>query len=278
MKTQSVVAEPVVFERTYNAPIAKVWKAITSKEDMKHWYFDIAEFKPEVGFEFSFVGGEEGGEQYVHLCKVLEVIPQKRLKYSWRYQGYEGNSFVTWELFSEGKSKTRVKLTHEGLETFPKTKDFARECFVEGWTSLIGAMLLDYVEVTDLVKTIEINAPVEQVWQMLVTLEAVTNWAQSFSEGTVVESDFQEGSPIVWKNHKGEIGASGVVSERIENQKLVFYYVDGEETYTEEFELTSKDGKTVLTAKSGPLARLWAKVHDPQWDKALRKIAEGVEK
>src|SRR5580658_6376786 len=30
---------PLVIERTFNAPIAAVWKAITNKEDMNHWYF-----------------------------------------------------------------------------------------------------------------------------------------------------------------------------------------------------------------------------------------------
>jgi uncharacterized protein YndB with AHSA1/START domain len=44
--------DPFVIERTYNAPIAKVWKALTDKNDMKQWYFDLSEFKPEVGFEF----------------------------------------------------------------------------------------------------------------------------------------------------------------------------------------------------------------------------------
>ena len=60
---------------------------------------------------------------------------------SWRYYGYEGNSFVTFELFAEG-GKTRLKLTHEGIETFPASNpDFARESFMNGWTFLIGPSL-----------------------------------------------------------------------------------------------------------------------------------------
>lgn len=38
-------SEPVVIERTFDIPIQKVWKAITDKEQMKHWYFDLAELK-----------------------------------------------------------------------------------------------------------------------------------------------------------------------------------------------------------------------------------------
>jgi hypothetical protein len=41
--------------------------------------------------------------------------------------------------------KTRLKLTHEGLETFPKTAAFARENFEAGWTS-IASELKQFVE------------------------------------------------------------------------------------------------------------------------------------
>jgi uncharacterized protein YndB with AHSA1/START domain len=137
--------EPFVIERVFEAPISKVWKAITDKEDMKHWYFDLKEFKPEVGFEFQFYGGP-ADKQYLHLCKVTEVVVGKRITYSWRYDGYAGNSFVTFELFEEG-SKTRIKLTHRGLETFPKDNtDLANENFAEGWTQLIGTSLKSYLE------------------------------------------------------------------------------------------------------------------------------------
>jgi uncharacterized protein YndB with AHSA1/START domain len=136
--------EPFVIERTLNAPAAKVWEAITDKEQMKQWYFDIAEFKPEVGFEFQFEGSNED-RRYMHLCKITEVVPGKKLQYSWRYEGHEGNSFVTFELFDEG-DKTRLKLTHEGLETFPPTPDFAKQNFVQGWTEIIGTNIKKFVE------------------------------------------------------------------------------------------------------------------------------------
>jgi len=137
--------EPFVIERTYNAPVATVWKAISNNDDMQHWYFKLAEFKPEVGFEFRFSGGSKE-KTYEHICKVTEVIPGKKLSYSWRYEGYEGNSCVTWELFEEG-DQTRLKLTHEGLETFPQNNpDFAVASFAAGWTHITGVSLKGYVE------------------------------------------------------------------------------------------------------------------------------------
>jgi len=137
-------AEPFLIERTYNAPVELVWKALTEKDRIKQWAFDFSDFKPEVGFEFSFIGGKDG--TFIHLSKVVEVIPQKKLSYTWRYQGYVGDSVITFELFAEG-DKTRIKLTHEGIENIAiNGSDFSKENFSMGWTAIIGTNLKDYVE------------------------------------------------------------------------------------------------------------------------------------
>lgn len=136
--------EPFVIERIYAAPVALVWRAITNREDMAKWYFNMQEFKPEVGLEFQF-SVEHNGKTFVHLCRVTEVVTGKKIAYTWRYAGHPGDSLVTFELFDEG-GKTRLKLTHAGLETFPPTADFSRENFARGWTSLIGDSLKQFVE------------------------------------------------------------------------------------------------------------------------------------
>ena len=40
-------AQPVQLETTFNLPILRVWKALTDKDEMKHWYFNLPEFKAE---------------------------------------------------------------------------------------------------------------------------------------------------------------------------------------------------------------------------------------
>ena len=137
--------QPIFLERLLNAPISKVWEAITNKDEMKKWYFDLPEFKAEIGFTFQFLGGEETGTQYLHLCEVTEVIMGKKLTYSWRYDGYKGNSFVTFELFEQG-NKTLLQLTHKGVDTFdPAEPDFAKNNFVQGWTHIINTALVNYL-------------------------------------------------------------------------------------------------------------------------------------
>ncbi len=136
---------PIIVERTFNVPAEKVWKAITDKDEMKKWYFDLKEFRPEPGFEFRFSGGPSEDKQYLHICKITEVIPGRKLSHSWRYDGYEGISYVTFELIPEG-DKTRLKLTHRGLETFPENNpDFAKENFAAGWQEIIGSNLKNYL-------------------------------------------------------------------------------------------------------------------------------------
>ena len=140
--------EPIVIERTFDVKSSVIWKALTDQNEMKKWYFDIADFKPEVGHEFEFTGiGEDGVTAYVHLCQVKEVIEGKKLSYSWRYKGYEGNSLLTFELFDEG-SKTTLILTHTGLESFQEHlyPVFAKKNFVQGWTYFMEEGLPKYLD------------------------------------------------------------------------------------------------------------------------------------
>ncbi|HNS13132.1 MAG TPA: SRPBCC domain-containing protein [Bacteroidia bacterium] len=137
---------PFIIERVYNAPVERVWKAISDKDEMKKWYFDLTAFKAEPGFEFQFTGESEANKTYLHLCRVKEVIVNRKLSYTWKYDGYEGESLVTIELFEEG-TKTRLKLSHAGLESFPMSNpDFARTNFENGWNHIIGTSLQEHLQ------------------------------------------------------------------------------------------------------------------------------------
>ena len=136
----------VVVERVLNAPVERVWDAISNNDRLKEWYFVLDEFRPEVGFKFEFEGGPRE-KSYTHQCEIVEVIPQHTLAYSWRYKGYQGNSIVTFELFPEDK-RTRLRLTHAGLDTFTvnNNPDLDKHNFVEGWTSIMDKSLKGFVE------------------------------------------------------------------------------------------------------------------------------------
>jgi len=138
-------SQTIVVERLFNAPVSKVWKAITDVEEMRNWYFNLELFKAETGFKFQFLAGTDS-KKYLHFCEVTEVIKERKLTYSWRYDGNPGNSFVTFELFEQG-GKTLLRLTHEGVESFVSGgPDFAKTSFIGGWTYFIDTALPGYLE------------------------------------------------------------------------------------------------------------------------------------
>ncbi len=38
-------ANTIIVEELYQAPLEKVWHALTDKDQMKQWYFDIPDFR-----------------------------------------------------------------------------------------------------------------------------------------------------------------------------------------------------------------------------------------
>jgi uncharacterized protein YndB with AHSA1/START domain len=170
----------VTIERTLNAPVSLVWDALTNIDHMRIWYFPMMSgFKPEVGFEFHFRAGNET-KSWLHLCRVTEVILQKRIQYSWRYDGYDGNSLVTFDLAPEGNG-TKVTVTHTGLDTFPKLPQFDAKNFEGGWTELVGSLLKKFVEQGDPEKrtigaTRMLKAPRELVWRVFTEPDHIKHW------------------------------------------------------------------------------------------------------
>lgn len=146
MEKKQINTAPIVKEVLLDATPQRVWKALTDKDEMKQWYFDLKEFKAVPGFEFEFEGGPED-RIYIHQCKITEAIPLKKLTCTWRYKGYEGNSLVSFELFEEG-GKTGLRLTHEGLESFAvnNNPDLDKKNFDAGWSHIISTSLKDFLE------------------------------------------------------------------------------------------------------------------------------------
>jgi uncharacterized protein YndB with AHSA1/START domain len=139
--------DPVIVERVYNAPLKTVWEAITDLEKMQQWYFPmLTEFEPEAGFETRFDVTHDD-KLFVHIWKIKEVVPFKKISYEWKFGDYPGDSLVSWELFPDGEG-TRIVLTHEGLESFRGDlhPDLAADNFRLGWTDFIGSKLKNYVE------------------------------------------------------------------------------------------------------------------------------------
>ena len=101
--------EPLIVEKQLEASRETVWNAITQIDQMKEWFFEqIENFEPIVGFETSF-DVKSGDRVFPHLWKISEVIPESKIVYNWKYEGYAGDSFVTFELKPQNDG-TQIKI------------------------------------------------------------------------------------------------------------------------------------------------------------------------
>jgi hypothetical protein len=81
------------------------------------------------------------GTDYVHLWTITELALEERIVYRWRYEGYQGDSRVAWHL-AEHPEGTKLTLTHQGWETFPRDNPvFTRESGEAGWRYFIQERL-----------------------------------------------------------------------------------------------------------------------------------------
>lgn len=138
--------DPIIIEYKVNAPLEEIWSAITDKDEMKIWYFDIPDFKLGLFEIFNFY--EPGDEKkYHHQAQILEIIPNRKLKHTWHYPDLsKGKTVVTWEL-QPGENEVLVKLTHDEIENLKDLGEhFSEEAFIEGWDEIIGKSLKAHLE------------------------------------------------------------------------------------------------------------------------------------
>lgn len=276
--------EPLILERTYDAPIQRVWDALTDPAKMKQWYFPMMpDFEPRVGFETRF-DVEHNGVVWPHVWKVTESDPITKIAYSWRYEGYPGNSEVRFQLEDKGR-QTKLTLTHTFTEPFDTVRypDTSRQNFTAGWTQFVDK-LDAFVALGGFSLQVDIAAPVRIVWDVL--LDPNGKWAMAFGGGALAETDWQEGHPVVWTDLQGNVGASGKIVRLEPGKELKMQYYDtlapGASTklgpYTETLTLEEKDGHTLLRGQVDNLEKAYHGQHVLMWEKALELIKTESEK
>ena len=140
------MSEPIRVEQVLDASVDEVWAAITELEQMRQWFFEnIPAFEPVVGFETQFNVVAET-RSFMHLWRVTEVVPKKRIVQRWQFQGYPGESLVAFELSPINAQQTELRVTADGVDTFPQdVPEFRRESGVQGWNYFIKDQLYRYL-------------------------------------------------------------------------------------------------------------------------------------
>ena len=136
-----------------------------------------------------------------------------------------------------------------------------------------------------------IDAPRETVWNILWNEQTYREWTSVFSEGSTVETDWKEGSKILFLDGKGE-GMVSRIARRKENEFMSFEHlgevhkgaedVDSEKVKAwagafENYTLKARDGKTDLTIELDITDEFKDYFRDT-WPKALDKLKSLAEK
>lgn len=120
----------VEFERTYDAPISKVWRAWTDPAQLKQWWGPDNVTIPECELELKIGGriyivmqateamGEYAGTRWPMEAKITELEPEVRMAYeakAWTEGDEEGTTIETVQLLNlteqNGKTKLNLKAT-----------------------------------------------------------------------------------------------------------------------------------------------------------------------
>jgi uncharacterized protein YndB with AHSA1/START domain len=135
--TRDIVVEDVVPQ-----PPEKVWKALTSAGLISQWLMPT-DFEPAVGKRFTFKTKPIGDWDGVVHCEVLEIVPNRRLVYSWKggadataASPYASrlDTTVIWTLQPEGRG-TRVRMVHAGFRS--PLNDFTYDMMSPGWNRIV---------------------------------------------------------------------------------------------------------------------------------------------
>ncbi|MCA9867936.1 MAG: SRPBCC domain-containing protein [Anaerolineales bacterium] len=147
---------PLVITRLLDAPVDRVWRALTEPEQVKRWWgpehftSPAAEIDLRVGGKYLFAMRDPEGKDYWTTGTYREIVPRKRLVYTDSFADAEGNvispvdygmsedfplaATVVIEL-EEQDGRTRLTTTHSGM---PRDEMF--EYARSGWSTSLDKL------------------------------------------------------------------------------------------------------------------------------------------
>jgi len=138
---------PIIVKQDFNCSVSRLWTAITDASEMRKWMFEqIQSYEPVVNFETSFDLHHEG-RLFRHMWKILEVEANHLIKTNWTFEGYPGQSIVSFEISPTDDGSSMLTVTAIALEDFPQDiPEFKRESGLGGWNFLLKESLKDHLE------------------------------------------------------------------------------------------------------------------------------------
>jgi uncharacterized protein YndB with AHSA1/START domain len=140
------MAKTLKFEWFFPHDKEVVWECLTTPELITKWLM-ANDFAPRVGHKFKFRSKPQPGWSGIVYCEVLEVVPNKRLSYSWKSgsspEKINMSTIVTWTL-TEQANGTKLNLVHDGFAGFRGY--MISKMMGKGWNSHIAKKFAETVE------------------------------------------------------------------------------------------------------------------------------------
>jgi uncharacterized protein YndB with AHSA1/START domain len=140
------MAKTLKFEWFFPHEKEVVWECLTTPELITQWLM-ANDFAPRVGHKFEFRSKPQPGWSGIVYCEVIEVVPNKRLAYSWKSgsspEKINMSTVVTWTL-TEQANGTKLNLVHDGFAGFRGY--MISKMMGKGWNSHIAKKFAETVE------------------------------------------------------------------------------------------------------------------------------------
>lgn len=121
----------------FDAPIERVWRAITEPDELAAWFGHEADFRAVPGYDGAMVWHEHGS----FALRVEEVEAPRRLVWSWVHEA--GVAFeeapstrVEWLLSEQGEGRTVLIVRETGFRT-----ELHHRQNTEGWAEELGELV-----------------------------------------------------------------------------------------------------------------------------------------
>jgi uncharacterized protein YndB with AHSA1/START domain len=115
MTKPATATRAVVVEREMPHPPEKIWRALTQSPLIEQWLM-ANDFRPVVGYRFTFRTTPMAHWNGVVHCEVLAVEPHQRLSYSWNTSGEgAGLKTVVTGTLTPTDGGTQVRMEQSGF-------------------------------------------------------------------------------------------------------------------------------------------------------------------
>lgn len=261
--------QSVTLVRHYQAPIATVWRAITTPSRIARWYGTITGPEPRaVGDRFAVdIGGGMVRQAELAACEAPTA-----LTYTW-WSGDDDPGLVELRLEQVGESETRLIVQHDRLRPHRMVQ------YGAGWeqnlvalADVVGAPVAaaeppavraqrwERLRDHPLHVALAIEAPVARVWAAWSSADALAGWWWSHWDDVTIDADIRVGGSYRIVAERHGIAVSGEYLVVDPEQRLAFTWI-----WTDEDGASHDEAVDVMFRDRGSVTDVSVR-HTGPWD------------